>query len=264
MSAGTHNRTQARAACDRTDQSEGGRARSRSAAAIAGLAGASSVPTTMIQGRRSRGATVAGTICFIIQSCPSPATAGCVSSSSVTPALGRIAADFESRRHAENRESRRAGHPLRHADFTRMEIYTNTPSVKAMREGVWNSCSSIIRSTARFCDPGRRMQVAGIFRGLRQSASRFVEPKVHKPKALTSARAFALERRALHSLFALHPITKDIVGDDALALSIAAATTRSPPIGQGFRQQLHAEHGGTSARSAPHMKIFRFQMRVGS
>ena len=76
-------------------------------------------------------------------------------------------AGVESRRHAENRQVAASGHRLRHADFARhgnLHEDARRETDARRRAGI-----AAHQPSARLPDlrPGRRMQVAGILRGLR-------------------------------------------------------------------------------------------------
>src|ERR1035441_5268676 len=65
-----------------------------------------------------------------------------------------------------------------------MEIYTNTPGVKQMREGVLESLLINHPLDCPICDQAGECKLQEYSVDYGQSASRFVEAKVHKPKAV--------------------------------------------------------------------------------
>ena len=65
-----------------------------------------------------------------------------------------------------------------------MEIYTNTPGVKQMREGVLEFLLINHPLDCPICDQAGECKLQEYSVDYGQSASRFVEPKVHKPKAV--------------------------------------------------------------------------------
>jgi NADH-quinone oxidoreductase subunit G len=94
-----------------------------------------------------------------------------------TPKIARSVLPYEP-------EVTASGHRLRHADFAgHGDLHRARP-----READARGRARIAahQSSARLPDlrPGRRMQAPGIFGRARPGASRFVEAKVHKPKAV--------------------------------------------------------------------------------
>ena len=65
-----------------------------------------------------------------------------------------------------------------------MEIYTDTPGVKQMREGVLEFLLINHPLDCPICDQAGECKLQEYSVDYGQSASRFVEPKVHKPKAV--------------------------------------------------------------------------------
>jgi hypothetical protein len=63
-----------------------------------------------------------------------------------------------------------------------MEIYTNTPAVKAMREGVLEFLLINHPLDCPICDQAGECKLQEYSVDYGKSESRFVEPKVHKPK----------------------------------------------------------------------------------
>jgi NADH-quinone oxidoreductase subunit G len=77
-----------------------------------------------------------------------------------------------------------------------MEIYTNTPAVKQMRQGVLEFLLINHPLDCPICDQAGECKLQEYSVDYGQSASRFVEPKVHKPKrAASCARAASASRR---------------------------------------------------------------------
>ena len=99
------------------------------------------------------------------------------------------------------------GHCLRHARVSPgMEIYTDTPTVKAMREGVLEFLLINHPLDCPICDQAGECKLQEYSVQYGQAASRFVEAKVHKPKRGGSGPAHHAGRRALHPLLPLHPL----------------------------------------------------------
>ena len=65
-----------------------------------------------------------------------------------------------------------------------MEIYTNTPAVKQMREGVLEFLLINHPLDCPICDQAGECKLQEYSVDYGQSKSRFIEPKVHKPKAV--------------------------------------------------------------------------------
>ena len=138
-----------------------------------------------------------------------------------------------------------------------MEIYSNTPGVKQMREGVLEFLLINHPLDCPICDQAGECKLQEYSVDYGQSASRFVEPKVHKPKAVDLGPRIMLDDERCILCYPLHPVHKDIVGDDALGIvNRGSYNTLAALSGQGFRQQLHAEHGGHLSGGRAHVQGF--------
>ena len=87
-----------------------------------------------------------------------------------------------------------------------MEIYTQTPGVKQMREGVLESLLINHPLDCPICDQAGECKLQEYSVDYGQSESRFVEAKVHKPKARGPGTADHARRGALRAVHALHPL----------------------------------------------------------
>jgi len=107
------------------------------------------------------------------------------------------------------------------------------------------------------------MQVAGILGGLRQSASRFVEPKVHKPKSVDLGPRIMLDDERCILCTRCIRFTKDIAGDDALGIiNRGSFNTLTAYPGKAFDNNYTLNTVDICPVGALTSKDFRFQMRV--
>jgi ferredoxin len=99
-----------------------------------------------------------------------------------------------------------------------MEIYTEHARREADARG--GARIAAHQSSARLPDlrPGRRVQAPGVLGGLRPGASRFVEAKVHKPKAVDLGPRIVLDDERCILCTRCIRFTKDVAGDDALGI----------------------------------------------
>ncbi len=144
-----------------------------------------------------------------------------------------------------------------------MEIYTNTPGVKQMREGVLEFLLINHPLDCPICDQAGECKLQEYSVEYGQSASRFVEAKVHKPKRSISARASCWTTSAAFSARAASG-----------SRGTSRATTRSGIVNRGSYNTLTAYPGKPFDNNytlntvdicpvgALTSKDFRFQMRV--
>jgi NADH-quinone oxidoreductase subunit G len=99
-----------------------------------------------------------------------------------------------------------------------MEIYTSTPGVKQMREGVLESLLINHPLDCPICDQAGECKLQEYSVDYGQSASRFVEAKVHKPKAVDLGPRIMLDAERCILCTRCIRFTKDIAGDDALGI----------------------------------------------
>ena len=144
-----------------------------------------------------------------------------------------------------------------------MEIYTNTPTVRAMREGVLESLLINHPLDCPICDQAGecKLQEYAVEHG--QATSRFVEAKVHKPKAVELGPRIVYDAERCILCSRCIRFTRDIVRDDALGLvnrgSYSAIATFP---GQPFANNYTLNTVDLCPVGALTSKDFRFQMRV--
>jgi NADH-quinone oxidoreductase subunit G len=142
-----------------------------------------------------------------------------------------------------------------------MEIYTNTPGVKQMREGVLEFLLINHPLDCPICDQAGECKLQEYSVDYGQSASRFVEPKVHKPKAVDLGPRIMLDDERCILCTRCIRFTKDIVGDDALGIvnrgSYSTLTGYKP-----FDNNYTLNTVDICPVGALTSKDFRFQMRV--
>ena len=97
-----------------------------------------------------------------------------------------------------------------------MEIYTNTPAVKQMREGVLEFLLINHPLDCPICDQAGECKLQEYSVDYGRSESRFAEPKVHKPKQVDLGPRIVLDDERCILCTRCIRFTKDIVGDDAL------------------------------------------------
>ena len=138
-----------------------------------------------------------------------------------------------------------------------MEIYTNTPGVKQMREGVLEFLLINHPLDCPICDQAGECKLQEYSVDYGQSASRFVEPKVHKPKRVDLGPRIVLDDERCILCTRCIRFTRDIAGDDALGIvNRGSYNTLTAYPGQGVRQQLHAQHGGHLPGRRAHVEGF--------
>src|SRR5437762_12026 len=99
-----------------------------------------------------------------------------------------------------------------------MEIYTNTPAVKQMREGVLEFLLINHPLDCPICDQAGECKLQEYSVEYGRSESRFVEAKVHKPKRVDLGPRIVLDDERCILCTRCVGLTKDIVGDDALGM----------------------------------------------
>jgi len=99
-----------------------------------------------------------------------------------------------------------------------MEIYTGTPAVKQMREGVLEFLLINHPLDCPICDQAGECKLQEYSVEYGRSTSRFVETKVHKPKRVDLGPRIVLDDERCILCTRCIRFTKDIVGDDALGI----------------------------------------------
>src|SRR5215469_4035878 len=144
-----------------------------------------------------------------------------------------------------------------------MEIYTNTPGVKQMREGVLEFLLSNHPLDCPICDQAGECKLQEYSVDYGQSSSRFVEPKVHKPKAVDLGPRIVLDDERCILCTRCIRFTKDIVGDDALGIvNRGSHNTLTAYPGKAFDNNYTLNTADICPVGALTSKDFRFQMRV--
>jgi NADH-quinone oxidoreductase subunit G len=144
-----------------------------------------------------------------------------------------------------------------------MEIYTNTPGVKAMREGVLEFLLINHPLDCPICDQAGECKLQEYSVDYGQSASRFVEPKVHKPKTVDLGPRIVLDDERCILCTRCIRFTKDVVGDDALGIvNRGSYNTLTAYPGKKFDNNYTLNTVDICPVGALTSKDFRFQMRV--
>ncbi len=144
-----------------------------------------------------------------------------------------------------------------------MEIYTNTPGVKEMRQGVLEFLLINHPLDCPICDQAGECKLQEYSVDYGQSASRFVEPKVHKPKAVDLGPRIVLDDERCILCTRCIRFTKDIVGDDALGIvNRGSYNTLTAYPGKVFDNNYTLNTVDICPVGALTSKDFRFKMRV--
>jgi NADH-quinone oxidoreductase subunit G len=144
-----------------------------------------------------------------------------------------------------------------------MEIYTNTPAVKQMREGVLEFLLINHPLDCPICDQAGECKLQEYSVDYGKSESRFVEPKVHKPKRVELGPRIALDDERCILCTRCIRFTKDIVGDDALGIvNRGSYNTLTAYPGREFDNNYTLNTVDICPVGALTSKDFRFKMRV--
>jgi NADH-quinone oxidoreductase subunit G len=144
-----------------------------------------------------------------------------------------------------------------------MEIYTNTPGVKQMREGVLEFLLINHPLDCPICDQAGECKLQEYSVDYGQSASRFMEAKVHKPKVVDLGPRIMLDDERCILCTRCIRFTKDIVGDDALGIvNRGSFNTLTAYPGKAFDNNYTLNTVDICPVGALTSKDFRFQMRV--
>jgi NADH-quinone oxidoreductase subunit G len=144
-----------------------------------------------------------------------------------------------------------------------MEIYTNTPDVKQMREGVLEFLLINHPLDCPICDQAGECKLQEYSVDYGKSESRFVEPKVHKPKAVDLGPRIVLDDERCILCTRCIRFTRDIVGDDALGVvNRGSYNTLTAYPGKVFDNNYTLNTVDICPVGALTSKDFRFQMRV--
>ncbi|HEY0456594.1 MAG TPA: molybdopterin-dependent oxidoreductase [Verrucomicrobiae bacterium] len=144
-----------------------------------------------------------------------------------------------------------------------MEIYTNTPGVKQMREGVLEFLLINHPLDCPICDQAGECKLQEYSVEYGQAQSRFVEPKVHKPKRVDLGPRILLDDERCVLCTRCIRFTRDIVGDDALGIvSRGSYNSLTAFPGRPFDNNYTLNTVDICPVGALTSKDFRFQMRV--
>jgi NADH-quinone oxidoreductase subunit G len=144
-----------------------------------------------------------------------------------------------------------------------MEIYTKTPAVKQMREGVLESLLINHPLDCPICDQAGECKLQEYSVDYGQSASRFVEAKVHKPKTVDLGPRIMLDAERCILCTRCIRFTRDVAGDDALGIvNRGSYNTISTFPGKPFDNNYTLNTVDLCPVGALTSKDFRFQMRV--
>jgi NADH-quinone oxidoreductase subunit G len=144
-----------------------------------------------------------------------------------------------------------------------MEIYTSTPGVKQMREGVLESLLINHPLDCPICDQAGECKLQEYSVDYGQSASRFVEAKAHKPKAVDLGPRIMLDAERCILCTRCIRFTRDIAGDDALGIiNRGSYNTIATFPGSPFDNNYTLNTVDICPVGALTSKDFRFKMRV--
>ncbi len=144
-----------------------------------------------------------------------------------------------------------------------MEIYTNTPAVKQMREGVLEFLLINHPLDCPICDQAGECKLQEYSVDYGKAESRFVEPKVHKPKRVELGPRIMLDDERCILCTRCIRFTRDIAGDDALGMvNRGSYNTLTAYPGKVFDNNYTLNTVDICPVGALTSKDFRFQMRV--
>src|SRR5215467_10183350 len=144
-----------------------------------------------------------------------------------------------------------------------MEIYTKTPAVKQMREGVLEFLLINHPLDCPICDQAGECKLQEYSVEYGQSESRFVETKVHKPKRVELGPRIVLDDERCILCTRCIRFTKDVAKDDALGIvNRGSFNTLTAYPGKAFDNNYTLNTVDICPVGALTSKDFRFQMRV--
>ena len=144
-----------------------------------------------------------------------------------------------------------------------LHIRTGTPLVKDCREGVMEFLLINHPLDCPICDQAGECKLQEYSVDYGQSASRFVEAKVHKPKVVDLGPRIMLDDERCILCTRCIRFTKDIVGDDALGIvNRGSFNTLTAFPGKAFDNNYTLNTVDICPVGALTSKDFRFQMRV--
>jgi NADH-quinone oxidoreductase subunit G len=144
-----------------------------------------------------------------------------------------------------------------------MEIYTNTPGVKQMREGVLEFLLINHPLDCPICDQAGECKLQEYSVEYGQAASRFAEQKVHKPKHVDLGPRIVLDDERCILCTRCIRFSRDIAHDDALGIvNRGSHNTLAAYPGKAFDNNYTLNTVDICPVGALTSKDFRFQMRV--
>jgi len=144
-----------------------------------------------------------------------------------------------------------------------MEIYTTTPGVKQMREGVLEFLLINHPLDCPICDQAGECKLQEYSVDYGQAASRFAEHKVHKPKHVDLGPRIVLDDERCILCTRCIRFSRDIAHDDALGIvNRGSYNTLSAYPGKAFDNNYTLNTVDICPVGALTSKDFRFQMRV--
>src|SRR6266536_2659163 len=144
-----------------------------------------------------------------------------------------------------------------------MELYPGSPATRQMREAVLESLLINHPLDCPICDQAGECKLQEYSVDYGQSASRFVETKVHKPKAVDLGPRIVLDDERCILCSRCIRFTRDIVGDDALGfIHRGSYSTLTGYPGKPFDNNYTLNTVDLCPVGALTSKDFRFQMRV--
>jgi NADH-quinone oxidoreductase subunit G len=144
-----------------------------------------------------------------------------------------------------------------------MEIFPSSPATKQMREGVLEELLINHPLDCPICDQAGECKLQEYSVEYGQGESRFVETKVHKPKAVDLGPRIVLDDERCILCSRCIRFTKDIVGDDALGfVQRGSYSTLTAYPGRAFDNNYTLNTVDICPVGALTSKDFRFKMRV--
>jgi NADH-quinone oxidoreductase subunit G len=144
-----------------------------------------------------------------------------------------------------------------------LEIYTDTPAVKQMREGVLEFLLINHPLDCPICDQAGECKLQEYSVDYGQAESRFAETKVHKPKRVDLGPRIVLDDERCILCTRCIRFTRDVVGDDALGIvNRGSYNTLTAYPGKVFDNNYTLNTVDICPVGALTSKDFRFQMRV--
>jgi NADH-quinone oxidoreductase subunit G len=144
-----------------------------------------------------------------------------------------------------------------------MEIYTDTPAVKAMREGVLEFLLINHPLDCPICDQAGECKLQEYSVEYGRATSRFAEAKVHKPKMVDLGPRILLDDERCILCSRCIRFTRELAGDDALGvINRGGYSTLAAYPGRAFDNNYTLNTVDLCPVGALTAKDFRFQMRV--